>query len=150
MIKRKIAKSVVESTPGEIWNSFIDLIATEDYKDLDQIQRKAHLAFWYDSELQNGGHLQYFENRGTELIDATLAALRDIGANKQYKILATASKKWLAVPRPNIETVENYVDEALEGEFEQYDNKYYECEPSINYLLEKFLEQNQAAFIEIV
>ena len=47
--------------PHLIWNAFIDLIAIEDYGDLSPIQRKAHLVFWYESEVQNGGHGQYFE-----------------------------------------------------------------------------------------
>jgi hypothetical protein len=38
-------------------------------------QRPAHLVFWYESEVQNGGHFQYFENRGTEHLAATIEAL---------------------------------------------------------------------------
>jgi hypothetical protein len=150
MIKRTVSKSVAENTPNEIWNAFIDLIAIEDYKNLDQTQRLAHLAFWYDSELQNGGHLQFFENRGTELLDETLTALQDLGAKKQHKILEKARKKWLAGSRSKKEEAEDYIDEALEGEFETLDDQYYECEPSINDLLEGFLAKNRSSFVEII
>ena len=33
------------------------------YEDLAEVQRKAHLVFWYDLQVNNGGHLQYFENQ---------------------------------------------------------------------------------------
>jgi len=48
-----------------VWNAFVDVLAMEEYADLDPVQRIPHLCFWYDSELQNGGHFQYFENRNT-------------------------------------------------------------------------------------
>ncbi len=52
----------------------------EDYDDLSPEQRPAHLVYWYESEVQNGGHLQYFENRGTEHLAAAVKALGSLGA----------------------------------------------------------------------
>jgi hypothetical protein len=57
MILRKLSKREVESEPFQIWNAFIDLLAMEDYRDLNPVQRAAHLVFWYESEIQNGGPL---------------------------------------------------------------------------------------------
>jgi hypothetical protein len=50
---RQLATSALALQPSARWNAFIDLIATEDYEDLGDEQRIAHLAFWYDSEVQN-------------------------------------------------------------------------------------------------
>jgi Domain of unknown function (DUF4375) len=66
MTIRKLSKSDVDAEPYCVWNAFVDLLAMEAYQDLTPEQRAAHLVFWYEHEVQNGGHLQFFENRGTE------------------------------------------------------------------------------------
>jgi predicted transcriptional regulator len=150
MIIRRLSKSDVEKEPYLVWNSFIDLIAMEDYDDLDEVQRIAHLCFWYDSEVQNGGHLQYFENRRLDLLPVTLEALNRIGAISQSDILKSAIDKLMIKPRKKIETVEEFVELAREGEFEKLDNNYYDASPSVLELLDKYLEQNQEYFVTIV
>ena len=67
---------------------------------MNDVQAVAHFAFWYESEVQNGGHLQYFENMFNRykakediVVSATLEALKVIGAKKQAKILSQASKQ---------------------------------------------------------
>ena len=55
----------------------------EPLPDLTPEQRRAHLVFWYESEMQNGGHLQYFENRGAEHLEETVYALGLLGAKGQ-------------------------------------------------------------------
>jgi len=71
------------------------------YADLNDIQSVALFAFWYDSEVQNGGHLQYFENkfkhfqnREQLLITTTLKALKILAAKEQSDILTAASEKY--------------------------------------------------------
>ena len=149
MITRKLSKTIIEERPWEIWNSFIDLIATEKYDDLDPIQQVAHLCFWYDSELQNGGHLQYFENRGTNLLQATLDSLQKLGAGDQFNVLQKASELYLSIPRHKIETVEEFVDTALEGEYDDFDSEYYDCTPEITNLLDDYLKNYRDSFVEI-
>src|SRR4051794_24907715 len=46
------------------------------------------LAYSYDAEVLNGGHLQYFHNRGTERVAETLASLHAIGAHHHAELLA--------------------------------------------------------------
>ncbi len=150
MILRKVSRKVVDQTPYEVWNAFIDLLAMEDYSKLDDVQRAAHLAFWYDSEVQNGGHLQYFENRGAGLLDETLDALRVVGGKCQYDVLKSASHKFLSRERTRIETVEQYVSTALEGEFDTFDIAYHVCEPSVQKLLDAYLCRHRDHFVEIV
>ena len=147
MVRRRVSR---DSGPDAAWNAFVDLIATEEYADLDPVQKVAHLAFWYDSEVQNGGHLQYFQNRGTGLVPETLEALKVLGAHCQLGILARAAAVYDRKPRKNVENVDEYVDEALEGEFEEFDDKYYACQPEIADLLERYFEQYRASFVEEV
>ena len=84
---RKVKRQDIEAHPYVLWNDFVDLLATSDYKDLSQTQRVAYLAFLYDSEVQNGGHLQYFENRGTGRVEESIGALDRLGAPCQRDVL---------------------------------------------------------------
>src|SRR5437016_4501842 len=77
----QLTSKEVEAEPFCVWNSFVNLLAKHSYEELSAEQRPAHLVFWYESEVQNGGHLQYFENRGVEHLAKTIAALGLIGAS---------------------------------------------------------------------
>ena len=149
MIRRKIRKEMLQESPYALWNAFVDLLAKERYSDLDEVQRTAHLCFWYDSEVQNGGHLQCFENRGTGLLADTLVALRNIGAECQHKVLAAAWRLFSSRPRERIETRDEFVSVALSGEFEELDAAYYACQPPMQKLLEDYLHQHKDRFVEI-
>jgi hypothetical protein len=146
---RKVKRSDLETEPYLIWNSFIDLIALTDYEDLSEIQRVAHLAFLYESEVQNGGHLQYFENQGVARIDETLAALETLGADCHRKVLQAASEHIDSNPRDKILTVEEYISRASEGEYNKYDAAYGECRPEMNEYLEAYLQANLNEFVEL-
>jgi hypothetical protein len=150
MIIRKITREVANRAPYEVWNAFVDLLSMENYSDLDKMQRPAHLVFWYDAEVQNGGHMQYFENWGTGLLLETLEALLMLGAECQHHVLELASQQFLSKERPDIETVDQYVSIALQGEFDVFDSTYHTCEPSIQKLLEDYLEMHKEHFIEIM
>ncbi|MGA2662962.1 MAG: DUF4375 domain-containing protein [Verrucomicrobiota bacterium] len=140
---------MLKEKPLELWNAFVDIAARENYADLDGVRRVAHLSFWYEAEVQNGGHLQYFENRGSALLDETLAALRALGANCQRGVLEEAGHVFLAKSRARIVAAQQYVVTALTGEFDALDSAYYACEPSIHWLLERYLKRHREHFIEI-
>ncbi len=148
MVRRRISRDAVAREPHLAWNAFIDLVAMEEYEDLDPVQRVAHLAFWYDSEVQNGGHLQYFENRGTDLLQATIDALDKLGAEKQREVLSRAGELYQSETRAEITTAEEYADVALEGEFDEYDEAYHSSEPAITDLLQHYLENHRENFLE--
>ncbi len=113
MIRRQVSGSALVKEPYLGWNAFVDLLAMESYEDLAPIQRVAHLAFWYDSEVQNGGHLQYFENQGADVLESTLDALSQLDAISQRQLLGCAGEMYRGRSRPEINTVEEYVDVAL-------------------------------------
>lgn len=128
-MREKLSRKEVEAAPHLVWNAFVGLAIDSDYEELTPVQRVAHLAMWYDSEVQNGGHLQYFENHGTEHLQETLAALSTVGAHCQRGVLAEAGHQRLSRQRAPIRSVEEYVGRAHEGEYGEYDRRYYECEP---------------------
>ncbi len=52
-MKREINKNDVLKDPHIKWNKFVELIACEGYDDMTKIQRKAHLVFYFEQEMQN-------------------------------------------------------------------------------------------------
>jgi hypothetical protein len=150
MVLRKLNKEAVQATPWVLWNGFVDLIAKEDYRDLDAIQRPAHLVFWYESEVQNGGHLQYFENRGTEHLAETITSLGVLGAIGQQQVLHEAGELYLGRSRPRIASVEEFCATALGGEFAVFDRRFHECAPLLQQCLESYLRSHQSSFVVVV
>jgi Domain of unknown function (DUF4375) len=147
-VRRQLSKRLVAREPWARWNAFVDLLATEDFDALEPVQRVAYLVFWYDSEVQNGGHLQYFENEAGRRADEAILALRSIGGVCQADILAAALRTWSRDERLPPETVEEYIENALNGEFDDLDARYPECEPSVIMLLEDYLDLHETAFLE--
>lgn len=148
--KRRIKRADLEREPYLAWNSFVDLIIMTEYEDLSPRQRGAHLALWYQSEVMNGGHLQYFENRGTIHLEETIEALRALGAEAQAAILSQARERYFAKERPRIDSVWEYVKEARKLEYEDLDNAFYNAKPSLDALLEKHLHENIQWYLEII
>jgi hypothetical protein len=149
MKTRTLTKEVIAAEPFRVWNAYVDLLAMEDYDDLTLEQRPAHLVFWYENEVQNGGHFQYFENRGTEHLAATVEALDLLGATCQQQVLRKAGELWLSRSRPRIQAVQEFCDTALGGEFDVYDARFYACSPTLQQCLEAYLARHQSSFVTI-
>lgn len=87
---KRIGRSELDEDPHVVWNTFVEILALSDYSDLDQPQRPAYLVFWYESEVLNGGHLQYFTNKGIDHISETIKSLREFGADAYADVLEEA------------------------------------------------------------
>lgn len=126
----------------------IALCSYSDEADCTPIQRAATLAFWYMSEVYNGGHVQYFVNYRKPDYRHVLQALTDIGAAEQTGILDSALK---ALPRDGVpfpDTAEEFV--ALYGQVNlgQYDTAFYRCARTIEDCLADYLTLYESEFIE--
>lgn len=117
--------------------------ALAEYEELNDKQRVAFLASIYDGEVNNGGHYQYFENKGTQHIQETIDSLKTIGADKQSNILRKAYKLYLSKERKHPNTIAEFVEEESEEEFLKYDIEYYNVEPEVQDLVEIYLEENE-------
>jgi hypothetical protein len=148
-IRRKIKRADYERWPLTAWNAYVNLLAVERLENLTPLQADAALMFWYDSEVQNGGHFQYFVNKGLAVAVKAVDALARQNAANQQRILAGAIEAWNSRSRQSIETVVEFCDEALNAEFKSFDCAYYACEPTIKILLQELLKNNFAEFIEI-
>lgn len=80
------------SEESKLWNKFIEQICTKKIKDLNDIQKNAVFCFYYDSEVNSGGHVCYFDNYRKVKNEELIKAL-EIVANKKYvKIFKEAVK----------------------------------------------------------
>jgi hypothetical protein len=137
----------VATQPHLVWNAFIDLIATEDYESLSAGQRAAHLAFWYDAEVQNGGHLQYFENSAGTHVEEAIQAIARLGGAHLAAVLQEALERWRSRQRVPWSSAEEFVKNSLEDEFQDLDARYDGARPSMHDLLERYLRENETEFI---
>lgn len=107
------------------WNMFIDEVCSMELDELSEIQRAEVLCFWYDAEIQSGGHSGHFdcypEINPEELISAiNLVGYKEISDNYQGAL-----------------------DDGDEDGYETVDTSYYNFEPSLCDLLMKFVENNR-------
>jgi hypothetical protein len=149
-MKRVLRRADAQRDPNLAWNEFVKLIARSGFEELDPSQHFAYLAFRYDSDVQNGGHLQYFENQPDELVNATIRALVELGASSHAQLLKRARARWTQREHDKSRTLEAYVTESLKMEFEDLDATYYDLRPNVTELLERHLESNRGLFLEFV
>ena len=142
-MKRAVERARLQQEPYLAWNAFIDLLAMEEYDDLTAVQRRAHLVFWYDSEVQNGGHGQYFENRGVNRLAETVASLRILGLPCQAQVLSRAIAAFDAA-----EPGSDWVDVLHDGFIEELDAEFHRCTPTVTEALEQHLADHADEYVE--
>jgi hypothetical protein len=151
MMRRTLSREDYEQDPYLAWNAFVDLLHMSEYEGLTSTQQTAHLALWYDSEVQNGGHLQYFDNRGISHLSQTLSALAALGASKQRLVLIDAAAIRRGSPGLTLARIfRNPFARMLQGRYAEVDSRYYDCKPELTDLLQTYLETHLSEFIELV
>lgn len=99
------------------------------------------LAYSYDAEVLNGGHLQYFHNRGTKDVARTIDALHEIGAKERAALLTSCWHQVQKEPVSRVTSLEEYSSLAAERSFKTEDTAYYAVKPDLMDLLEKYYAQ---------
>ena len=70
------------SNEAKIWNEFVASVCANDITNLVGPHRIAALVFWYDAEVNNGGHSNYFDCCPNILPEHLINALNEVGANR--------------------------------------------------------------------
>jgi hypothetical protein len=148
-MRRTVDRQAAEVHPYLVWNAFVDLVAKEEYASLSVIQRQGHLMFWYESQVQNGGHLQFFLNRGTDRLDETIDSLEMNGLPCHASVLRRAGEAWRASGRQAPVSVEAFVELALEAEFAEFDDAFHRCAPNVHEGLVRHLERNRNEYVTL-
>jgi hypothetical protein len=145
-----VTKAMLDEASYAVWNAFVDLIANSFYQELTPRQRPAQLVFRYESEVQNGGHLQFFVNSEGEHLEETVAALDVLGAACQARVLAQAVARWNSAQRLSPEGLVDYVAEEAKREFRDFDDAFSnceDCEASLTKVLERHLAEHEDWYI---
>ncbi|MPM13407.1 hypothetical protein SDC9_59764 [bioreactor metagenome] len=93
--------------------------------------------------------MQCFLNKRLSLVEETSLSLKKLGALSQVSISSKAVNILIAEGIPDIENIEEYIEEALEEKFEDIDLEYYSCEPELSDLPEEYLKLNEDEFLII-
>lgn len=135
--------------PGAAWDAFVTLVSYLEHEELKPEQRPAALAYWYDAEVCNGGHYQYFVNLAGQRAREAVTALEAIGSSEGSALLEQAIAIWESRERERPETLEAFVEGAREDEFGELDERFYELEPSLGDLLQRYVEAHRADFVAV-
>jgi hypothetical protein len=139
----------VAAMPYLIWNSFVAVIGgTLPYDRMTERQRSAHLAFRYDGEVQNGGHLQFFLN--THPLDRDYArALEGLSLPAHAELFRRANSRWRCQRRSAPSKPEEFVALAVQEEFGDVDSAYHQLHPTITDALQVCLKEHQDEFVRV-
>jgi hypothetical protein len=150
-LRQRVRRSDLDREPHLAWNEYVTVLAHGEYEEFNPIQRVAHLAFWYDAEVQNGGHLQYFLNSAGRHAERALDALETLGAHEQRRALAAAIELVRANPLPEGHTSSIYRDSPLAKPLRELDRAYGVARPVIvTELLQRYLDEHFSEFIDVI
>lgn len=120
--KKKTQLSEEHRKWNKMWDLWVEEQAVSPYAEL----------MTYQSEINNGGHSQYFSNvESTGDLQKEMSALETILSAKLGANLKKAYQAYLVLE-------ENEDDEKAEEMLEQCDDTFYEYEEEINRVLERY------------
>lgn len=141
------AKELAEDPGARLWALVMHLAEHPEAQSLPEF-RHFWLAYIYDAQVNNGGHLQYFHNCGESDALETIVALRSIGAIAQSNLLEECLKKVSAVPVNRVASLHEYSQLAAERSFKEEDSAYYAQNPSVLDLIEQHYQPLLFARVE--
>ena len=145
--RRPVSRTEFAKFKGVRWNAMNDICALSRTEDLTPVQRVAHLAYWYMSEVYNGGHYQYFINKSSYDHGEVIRALEEIGASEHAASLAAALKTVTASPAGSPRTVEQFLAGQTTVDLSIYDTAFNKCSRKVEDSLEDFLDKHEQEFI---
>ena len=115
------------------WNIFIEDVCNREYEDLSPTQKKAVLCFWYDAEVNNGGHCGYFD------------CYPEVNPNDLEEALRCVGNDEIA---ENFIAAVNTTDEDSNC-WEKMDSRYYKFSPPLIDYIEQYVEDNRPNMFSI-
>ena len=122
-LKRKVSSKDIR------WNRFIEDVCFRDISTLSDIQKNAVLCFWYDSEMNSGGHSGYFD------------CYPETDPQDLEKALLVVGNRDMA------DNFRKAVEEGENDGWQETDDRYYSFVPSLCDLLEDYVERNKDEII---
>ena len=149
----EVSKKAYDSFEGEKWNALIELISWAELDELTRVQRVAHFAWWYSSEVLNGGHEQYFGNKDYFDHIEVINCLETMGAKCQGNVLKEAMAYFTKAQKEMPDGYEEYVvwdkKYGYSNQMSIFDQQFYNCRPEIEVeLLDAYLNTYEYEFIK--
>jgi hypothetical protein len=132
-----ISRAELDADPGARLWALVDYLAEHPRAQSRDDVRPFWVVYAYASEVDNGGHLQFFHNRGTIEAAETIQALRSIGASKQAELLGACLRQVEREPVPRVGSLDEYSTLAEDRSFSDEDHEYYRQQPDVLELLER-------------
>jgi len=129
-LPEKTEKRPPLSEKAQRWNRLIERICSRDPSALSGLQKTAVLCFWYDAEVNSGGHSGYFDQYSEINPTETESALRIVGGEAMAR---------------------NFREAVFGGEADEYvlaDAVFGEFSPSLCACLMDFVELHRAEILE--
>ena len=108
---------------------------------LSRTEYAAELVLIYLGEVGNGGHLQYFENRGLSLCADTIRSLNVVGLVGVGRILESAVA---ALPADGRDVMPEVLPRGTLGHWEKLDGQLYESYTNTDATLLEYLRSNES------
>jgi hypothetical protein len=147
---KQVSRKRYTEFEGVRWNAFVELCHLTNIRELTPIQRNAHLVFAYLGEVYNGGHYQYFVNRGDYDHEDVVRALEEIGCHEHAANLAAALQEVVAHPIDSPESVEAFLTGTTERDFSSYDKVFNKVHLTLTPALSNYLDKHEGDFIRWV
>ena len=134
------------SSPEDIY----DALAAREFDQLTEPQKHYWAVTWYDIEVNNGGHAQYFVNPAGDDWKWAMAGLTAMGATEQTRILHDATALFGTDGPPvdhdlRHEQLAQFNDHQFEL-LNELDESYDSCETTVEALLAQYALKNKDHF----
>lgn len=149
--KIPISRSDYEGEAWQRWNAFPALVSEVEIETLSDELKELYRIFWYDFEVQNGGHVQFLSNWGLEFASRTILALRNHNLETQSMVLYNAMNEILKkTPNPGQLTKKmDFINAAMSEEAQKADRAYASSKPKIVVMLQEYVEKNKSNIFQI-
>ena len=114
----------------KLWNKFIEEICTKDLDKLNEIQKNAALCFYYDREMNIGGHVCYFDQYQKVNNKDLIKALEKV-SNRKF-----------------VTNFEEAIEKGKEDNYEKTDAIYLRQSPCLTEYLEQYIITNKEKVFE--
>jgi hypothetical protein len=124
---------------------------TGQWLGLSRPEHQTEMVLIYVGEVGNGGHTQFFSNRGGEIATRVRAALREIGL---FELLAALDRACALFPDSHVPVERREVDRLLDGwgedrltEIDRLDRMVWQLEPDPRLIA--YLRENQSEVLRL-
>lgn len=148
---RPVSRSTPDPRHALPWNAMVDLCAMEELEACTPVQRRAALVFWYQEEVNNGGHFQYFVNKASFPHTEIVAILREMGAMHSANVLEAALRQLDGHLPLFPGTAEEFETERRELDLGEFDVMWgSEGDKEILAAMQRYLKAHESEFVQWV